>query len=200
MAIVLDQKPDETLLQYYRRLAKAADTRLDRLEDYETQLYYKPATKWAYASAAKDIKKWNQLTSAKVRKLRFNTKPPEGEEQLIAKISDIRKFLASPTSTKQGITEVYKKRAATTNATYGTNFTWQQLAKFYQSGQAQAWDAKFASKTALRTIAQLQKNKKKLTGDIEKADVKDLRIDDEALEMTVSMALKDNNLKIKDLL
>lgn len=198
----LDQKPDETMVQYYRRLAKTADQRMVRLEKASEQPYFKVATEWAYAKATRDILKWIPPGDNKSTKLRFNTKPPEGED-LIAKINDIKSFLSSPTSSKQGIINVYKKRADTVNKKYGTNFTWKQLAKYYDSGQAELWDAKFGSKTALMTIASLQKNKKKLVKAIKEADRKDIRInskDSSMIKKTVEMALKDNKLNIEDLL
>ena len=195
----IDQKPGETLQQYYRRLAKTADQRLVRLESYKHDKYFKPATQWAYAKAQKDIQKW-QNKGPEDKRLRFNTAPPKGDEQLLAKINDIKSFLESPTSTKQGIINVYKKRADTLNRKYGTQFTWQSLAKYYESGQAEAWDAKFGSKTALKTIAQLQKQDKKVKEAIKKAEAKDIRVDNSVLQKTVDMALADNNLNIKDLL
>ena len=198
----LDQKPDETMVQYYRRLAKTADQRMVRLEKASEEKYFKVATEWAYAKATRDILKWIPPGDNKSTKLRFNTKSPEGED-LIAKINDIKSFLSSPTSSKQGIINVYKKRADTVNKKYGTNFTWKQLAKYYDSGQAELWDAKFGSKTALMTIASLQKNKKELVKAIKEADRKDIRIDSKDSSMikkTVEMALKDNKLNIEDLL
>lgn len=198
----LDQKPDETLVQYYRRLAKTADQRMVRLEKASEQKFFHVATQWAYAKATRDILKWIPPGDNKSTKLRFNTKPPEGED-LIAKINDIKSFLSSPTSTKQGIINVYKKRADTVNKRYGTKFTWQQLAKYYESGQAELWDAKFGSKTALRTIGVMQRNKKKIKDAITKADKKDVRInakDKGMLQKTVNQALKENDLNIGDLL
>ncbi len=186
----LDQKPDETLVQYYRRLAKTADQRMVRLEKASEQKFFHVATEWAYAKATRDILKWIPPGDNKSTKLRFNTKPPEGED-LIAKINDIKSFLSSPTSTKQGIINVYKKRADTVNKRYKTKFTWQQLAKYYDSGQAELWDAKFGSKTALRTIGVMQRNKKKIKDAITKADKKDVRInakDKGMLQKTVNQA------------
>ena len=194
----IGQKPGETLEKYYRRLAKTADQRLVRLEKYEQQTYFKTATKWAYAKAVRDIKKW-MPKDAKVTEYRFNIKPPTKTEDLLAKINDIKTFLESPTSTKKGITEVYKKRADTVNKKFGTTFTWQQLAKYYDSGMAEVWDAKFGSDTALRTIGQLQKHKEQITAAIKKADLKDIRVDNKMLTVTVKQALKDNNLRIEDL-
>lgn len=199
----LEQKPDETMLQYYRRLAKTADQRMVRLEKASEQPYYHTATQWAYAKATRDILKWIPPGDNKSTKLRFNTKPPKDGEELLAKINDIKSFLASPTSTKKGITDVYKKRADTVNKRYGTNFTWQQLAKYYDSGQATLWDKKFGSKTALRTIAAIQKDKADIIKAIKSADKKDIRInakDRSMIKKTVMMALKDNNLNIEDLL
>lgn len=196
----IEQKPGESLEKYYRRLAKTADQRLVRLERYGDDEFYKTARQWAYARAVKDIKKWLKPGQSYPDKFRFNTAPPKTQEDLLAKINDIKTFISSPTSTKQGITDVYKKRAATVNKKYGTNFTWQQLAKYYTSGQAEIWDAKFGSKTALRTIAKLQANKKKVKEAIEKADAKDIRVDNKVLQKTVNKALADNQLNIEDLL
>lgn len=196
----IEQKPGESLEKYYRRLAKAADQRLVRLERYSGEEWFKTAQQWAYSRAVKDIKKWLKPGQSYPDKFRFNTAPPKDTEDLLAKINDIKTFISAPTSTKKGITEVYKKRADTVNKKFGTKFTWQQLAKYYSSGQAEIWDAKFGSKTALRTIAALQKNKKKIIADIQAADAKDLRVDNSMIEKTVSAALKDNNLAIEDIL
>lgn len=193
-----DQRPGESLEQWYKRLAKAADQRMVRLERYKDDQYFKVAQKWAYARAKKDIQKWNKGQIPD--KYRFNVDMPKTFEGLVSKISDIQSFLESPTSTKAGIIDVYKKRADTVNKKYGTKFTWKQLAKYYESGQAELWDSKFGSKTALRTIGQIQKNKKKIKEDIENADKKDIRVDDSMLAKTVKEALKDNDLNIEDLL
>lgn len=198
----IEQKPGETLEKYYHRLVKTADQRMVRLEKASEEKYFKVATEWAYAKATRDILKWIPPGDTKSTKLRFNTKAPEGED-LIAKINDIKSFLSSPTSSKQSIINVYKKKADTVNKKYGTKFTWKQLAKYYDSGQADLWDAKFGSKTALLTIATMQKNKKKIKDAIQKADKKDIRIsskDNSMMQKTVNMALKENNLKIEDLL
>lgn len=196
----IEQKPGESLEKYYRRLAKTADQRLVRLERYGDEEFFKTARQWAYARAVKDIKKWIKPGQKYPDKFRFNTAPPKDPEDLLAKINDIKTFISSPTSTKQGITEVYKKRADTINKKYKTNFTWQQLAKYYTSGQAELWDAKFGSKTALRTIGMLQKNRKKIISQINAADAKDIRVDNKVLQKTVSKALSDNQLNIEDLL
>lgn len=200
MAYQIDQKPGETLEKYYRRLAKTADQRLVRLEKYQDDQYYKVAAQWAYSKATRDIKKWLKPGQKEPDKLRFNTAPPKDTEDLLAKINDIKSFIESPTSTKQGITNIYKKRADTVNKKYGTKFTWEQLAKYYESGQSELWDAKYGSKTALKMIAYIQKNKDEIVKKIEEADAKDLRVSKSMIERQVAKALKDNDLNIKDLM
>lgn len=198
----INQKPGETLEKYYHRLAKTADQRMVRLEQASQERYFHVATEWAYAKATRDILKWIPPGDTKSTKLRFNTKAPEGED-LIAKINDIKSFLASPTSSKRGIINVYKKKADTINQNFGTKFTWKQLAKYYDSGQADLWDKKFGSKTALETIAEIQRDKKRIKEMIQKANKKDIRInkkDKTVLSQAVKKALKDNRLNIEDLI
>ena len=196
----IEQKPGESLEKYYHRLAKAADQRLVRLESYEHDKYFKPATQWAYSRAQHDLQRWTgQGPGAK--HLRFNTAAPKDEEKLISKINDIKQFLSSPTSTKKGIIDVYKKRADTVNDRYGTSFDWKSLAKYYDSGQSDLWDSKFGSKTALRTIGQIQKTPKEVLDKIKAAEEKDLKAEDQKMiDENIRMALKDNNLDIEDLL
>ena len=195
----IEQKPDESLEKYYHRLAKTADQRLVRLESYEHDKYFKPATQWAYSRAQHDLQQWTgQGPGAK--KLRFNTAAPKDEEKLISKINDIKQFLSSPTSTKKGIIDVYKKRADTINEKYGTSFDWKSLAKYYDSGQADLWDSKFGSKTALRTIGKIQKEGKKVIEKINEAVTKDQKAEDKSMaDAMVRKALKDNELNIEDL-
>lgn len=196
----IEQKPGESLEKYYHRLAKAADQRLVRLERYEHDKYFKPATQWAYSRAQHDLQKWTGKGPG-AKKLRFNTAAPKGEEKLISKINDIKQFLSSPTSTKKGIMDVYKQRADTINKKYGTKFTWQSLAKFYDSGQAELWDSKFGSKTALRTIGVIQKKSEEMLKRIREAEEKDQKSDNkDMIEAMVKKALADNELNIEDLL
>lgn len=184
----------EALEKEYRRLAKKADQRLVRLESYEHDKGFKTATKWAYAKAQKDIQKWGGTK-------RFNTKPPESKAQLEAKIADIKQFLESPTSTKAGISEVYKKRADTINKKYGTNFKWTDLAEYYMSGMADKMDAKFGSKTALKTIAQAQKSKKNVINAIKEGSTKNLKLSDsENVNKKVQDFLEENGTEFSKLL
>lgn len=146
MAYNIEQKPGESIEAYYRRLAKVADQRLVRLEKLKNQPGYENAWKWAYQSAQRDIQKWGGGT-------RFNTKAPANANQMKAKINDIKSFLGAKTSTKQGITNVYKKRADTFNRKYGTNFTWEDLADYYGNERNKQIERYMASEVANRAIA-----------------------------------------------
>ena len=154
------QKAGETDLQYYRRLAKQADQRLVRLEGYQHDRNFANVTQWAYARAQEDISKWSGPDAT-----RFNTAPPMkksggeaaiDETRLRSKIQDIKAFLESPTSTKKGITQVYKNRVDTINQKYGTNFTWQQFAKFTESETFNKLDWEYGSKTIMKAIGVIQ--------------------------------------------
>ena len=147
-----EQKPGESDLKYYRRLAKVADQRLVRLEELSKQKEFKRVKKFAYSKARKDIIKYNK------NQKRWNTKPPEDPRILREKIMDIKSFIESVTSTKGGIVETYQKRAETLNQKYGTNFKWQDLADYFGKNQAD----RFAmlpggSGTKLQAIGLIQK-------------------------------------------
>lgn len=205
------------LVKEYRRLAKQADQRLVRLEAYKHDRGFETATKWAYARAQKDINQWNYQRAVEVSRQkypdisdqerakkindimanaghRFNTAPPSNTTQLQAKINDIKTFLEKPTSTKRGIINSYKKRADTINKKYGTDFTWQDLAEYYLSGTADKLDSKFGSKTALKTIAAIQKLDKKKIDEIKKSKDKIKVVDDDVLNININQLLKENNI------
>ena len=153
MAYNIEQKPGETIEHYYKRLAKVADQRLVRLERLSNEAGYENAWKWAYKSAQKDIEKWG---GAK----RFNTAPPTDQRQLKAKINDIKAFLGAKSSTKSGITEVYKKRAKTWNEKYGTDVSWEDLAKYYSRGINKMLERDMNSDVVNKAIAVIRSNLK----------------------------------------
>ena len=145
------------LVKVYRTLAKSADQRLVRLEAYQHDKDFKTATKWAYARAMHDIGQWSGAEAK-----RFNTAPPKSTTQLLAKIQDIKHFLESPTSTKKGIIDVYKKRADTLNRNMRKNdpswknLSWKDLAQYYESALNEKLDAQYGSKTALKQFNELK--------------------------------------------
>lgn len=197
----VEQRPGETAEKYYRRLAKAADQRLVRIEQLAQNPLYSNVTKFAYEKALEDIHKWNGETAS-----RFNTVPPEAPEDLQLKIEQMKSFLGKQTSTQAGINLMYKRMANTINAKYGTNFTYQQIMKYYSSNQNEKWTNMFGSKTALKVIGNIQKSAKKLKKEISDEDKKNIIIDNiqskkgqSMLERRTLQALKSNELSLEDL-
>lgn len=180
--------PDDynELIKIYRTLAKSADQRLVRLEAYQHDKNFKTATKWAYARAMHDIMQWSGSEAT-----RFNTAPPKDKIDLISKIQDIKHFLESPTSTKQGIISVYKKRADTINKNNGTNFSWQDLAQYFDSSLNEKLDEKYGSKTAMIVFNTIKKNKDDVIKDIEEKKNKHQKVEDEMLDIVVNQVLNE---------
>lgn len=163
MAYDTSQRPGESLDQWYKRLAKTADQRLVRLEKLSKQEGFKTADKWAYQSAMIDLERWNLGREAK--NMRFNRNKPTTETQLKMKIADMRNFIDASTSTKRGILTSYKNRVETFNkgnpnnfkGNYGTAFTWESLATYYNRGIADKLSKMYGSKTALKAVGKIQK-------------------------------------------
>lgn len=154
----LDIRPGESDLSYYRRLAKVADQRLVRLEKLKNEPHFENVDKYAYARAMRDIESYGGGK-------RFNVKPPEDRREFNEKISDMIRFIQSPTSTKKGIVDVYKKRADTINQKYkdeGLNLTWQQLADMFDSGQFDKISSQYGSDTIFVAIGKVQKSGKQI--------------------------------------
>ena len=163
----------DDLVRVYRTLAKSADQRLVRLEQYSKQENFKTAIKWSYARAQRDIQAWSGKDAT-----RFNTAPPKSASALGSKIEDIKTFLKASTSTKKGIIDVYKKKAETFNKNHGTNFTWQQMGKFFESGLAKKMQEDMDSTTMAKVIATISKNKKNVIQQIEEQDRIDIKAPD----------------------
>lgn len=166
-------KIDPELLAEYRRYAKRADQRLVRLEKLAESgdTNFQGVLSYSYKKAAQDAKKWGSTGE----RPRFNVKPPETTGEIKAKIKDIEAFLESPTSTKKGITDVYKKRAETFNKRFGKKgdrpVTWQEIANYYKSDQAKALDRRYGSKTIARAV-RIASNVK---SNLNKAQIQDLQ-------------------------
>lgn len=147
------QKQGETLQQQYKRLAKVADQRLVRLEAAAQSKEYSNIKQWAYARAMYDIKSF----SGKDAK-RFNQKMPESEEELRAQINSMKAFLGSPSSTVSGLSK-YKHEAKVINQKYGTNFSWQDMVKYFSSKMNEKFDKiNHASDVILRAIGRIQRS------------------------------------------
>lgn len=188
-----DKDKYNELVKEYRKLAKKADARLRKLEEYQHQKNYKTATKYAYARAQRDIKQWGG-------KKRFNTEAPKSITGVQAKINDIKTFLDAPSSTKRGITNIYKKRADTIKEKYGTNFTWQEMGNYFESGTAEKLSNILGSKTALKVIAEVQNSPEDIKKAIKKGNEVNIKVEDWKLQGKVEELLKDNSINWKELL
>lgn len=143
------------LYKEYKRLADRADKRLLRLERLAEKgdERYKNVLAYAYAKAQKSIEQWD---GKKYDKPRFARKTPRTDEELAMKIKDIQAFLDMSTSTKSGIDKTYKKRADSLNERFGTDFTWQDWARFGARGYWDRADGRFTYNELIK-VAALQK-------------------------------------------
>lgn len=161
------QKAGESNYAYAQRLAHQADTRLRRLEQLaKTDPNFENITSWSYAGAMHDIK---SLYGGGIRFQRKPSKTKVGaynEKQIQAQISALKRFLGSPTSMKGTTKAIFKKRADTFNEEFGTDFTWEDIGKFFQSGLADKIDLSYGSDTKLRAVGMIQRNNLQTVEDI----------------------------------
>ena len=176
----------EEVVKVYRTLAKTADQRLVRLEAYEYDPNFKNATKWAYARAMRDIQQWSGEQAT-----RFNTAPPKTMASLQAKIEDIKTFIKAPTSTKVGIKAILQQRANTLNEKYNTSFKWDDVGTYFESELASKLDEKFASKTEMKVVAALQKDKDRIIKEIKEAKKKDQKVPEKMVKELVNDVIKE---------
>ena len=140
---------------FYKSIAKAADQRLVELERLSKKEGYKEVTQWAYREAMHDIR---ALYGENAK--RFNRKLPDNLNKIYKNINRVLKFLGSPTSSKQGIDVVYQKRANTIQEKYDVKVSWSDLGDIFNSMVYTKTDKKHGSKTVLKALAVIQKNKK----------------------------------------
>lgn len=165
------------LLSEYNKLAKKADRRMRNLEKLSQEPGFQNVTKYAYARAKRDIEAWTP-PGGNDKLPRWQRNAPADTRTLKAKIKDIESFLKAPTSTKRGILDVYKKRVDTINKRYGTSFTWQDLAEYFDTGLKDKTD-KYGSKTVLLAIGRIQKSKEQVLEDFMNHKPTSMKIADE---------------------
>lgn len=147
-----DQKLD-FYKSFYRQIAKTADARLLALERLSGKEGYENVKEWAYREAMYDIH-----AAFGENAKRFNRKLPDDLRSVYKDIRNVLRFLEEPTSSKQGIDEVYLKRAQTINYRYNVKVNWQNIAGLFESRLYQKTDSKYGSKTALKAIGFIQRN------------------------------------------
>ena len=167
----------EDLVKVYRKAAKAADTRLLRLEQLSQEENYKTADKYAYAKAQRMIREWSGETAT-----RFNTKPPKSTAQLKEKIQDVKTFLGSSSSTKTGLKNIHMHRAKELNKRYGTNYSWKEWDTFLNSEFMKKLDKDYGYRSKDAVIGEIMKNKEDIMDQLEEAN--DIEIYTDTDEMT----------------
>ena len=193
-----DKLYDEYLKQY-NKLAKKADRRMRELERFSRDPKFESILNYAYRSAKSDIEAWTP-PGTKERAPRWQRNTPADTNSLKAKIKDIEKFLQKPTSTLTGTIKIYKKRTETINKKYGTSFTWEQLADYFETGFADKSGDKYGSKTVLVAIGQIQKNKKEVLQALADNSEMHMQIKDVAVENAVNGILANYGKELKDIL
>ena len=189
----LSYKPGEDALQYYRRLAKVADQRLVRLEKLAETPNFENVTAYAYARAQRDISRYTEGH-------RFNTKPPLNKDGTVntrllnEKIADIKTFISSVSSTKAGIISTYQKRAKTLNDKYGTSYSWEDLADYFQSGDFEKHKKDYGSETIFKALGKIKRAENKVLQDIDNNNKRQIT-DKVALDVAIKM-LKTQNTHI----
>lgn len=174
----------------YKNLVHKANLRIDKLMKLSKFEGYKNVKKWSLANLIYSAKGRGYLTKTG----KISSKIPETEAEIQKRIKALQTFLSSITSTKVGINELYQKRADTINERYGTNFTWQDIGTYFESGISQKYDEKYGSKTALKAIGEIQKQSDLIQQEVKQHKAKTIRVDDSELQTTVDQLLKDRTL------
>lgn len=187
------------LVSSYRSLAKKADTRLLRIENLSKEPGFRAVKQYAYKNAMRDIKSWSGEKAT-----RFNTAPPKRIDELRSKIRDIESFLSKVSSRVGGIKSVYRKRARTLNKRYDTNFTWQDLGKFFESPEFEKWGNEnspytFGSKTYVMAVGELERNEEQLVEALKNNQPINLDIKDEKVKDAIDVLLSEYGTDFKKL-
>lgn len=202
--IYLSQAPNEDLQGYARRLAKAVDQRLVRLEKYAEREEYSGVKEWAYKGAMYDIKRIYGEGN------RFNRGIPKSgveltrqqELELMRKINAMRDFIEKPSSTATGVKDIYQKQADTFNKNNGTNFTWKELANFFNSKSYKKLE-QISYKSTFKMANFLKDNdlktKKEIREFIKQHKNSETFSGDEVLDKFILDAVNDKDIRISQL-
>lgn len=180
-------KTKAELEKYYKKIAARADQRLRNLEKLSTQKNFKNATGWAYQSALQDIKHFGGNR-------RFGKKAPRTKQGIISKIKSVERFLNAPTSTKTGIVGTYQKRADTINKLYGTNFTWEDLGTFFESGEAEKMAKAYGSDSFMKAIGTVQSSDEEIVNKIKEGKKVNIKTSNRKVNKVIKDILKNQNL------
>lgn len=151
----IEQRPGESNIDYYMRLAKRTDIQMTRVEKLSKEKGFEAVQGYAYAKAKRELEAFGWK--------HFERKPPEDPKLFRERLAAVKEFLSSPTAYKSGIKDVYENKAKALNEKYGTSFNWQDMADFFNKGTFDKLSQSFGSKTVLRTIGTIQNARKVLS-------------------------------------
>lgn len=197
----------------YMQMAKLADQKARRLEKLANEDGWKNATRYAYARAQKDLKKW----ATKEKDIyRFSAEVPTTISGLAAKQNDLERFMYSSTSDKTSIKQIYVKMAESINDKYGrdpitkkplegwTDLTWSDVTNYYAKTHHEKEGKKMGgSETQMAVLGRIKslesKDKKKQAQNIQEiiSGSKTLT-DDEVVNYRIKQLLKEG-IKPEDL-
>lgn len=181
--------------KFYRKLAKAADSRLIKLEEISKRKEYDDVLEWAYKQAQYDIRyRFGEDAN------RFDRKLPNDIRKMKKSIKDVLTFLNAPTSTVTGINDVFVKRAGTISKRYGINVDWQTVGNLFNSTlYKKAIGNKYGSGTTIKAIGVIQANKKAVLKAIKDEEPISLQINNKELERKVNAMLSHYKKDIQTL-
>ena len=145
----------QELEREYKKLADRANHRLAELEKLSKNPEYENVLSYAYKVAAKQTSQYN--SRIKSEKVRYRV--PKNTNQLEAALNDVKDFLNMPTSTKKGINKVYKEGAENFNKSFGTNFTWQEVANFTEKVDFEDLKKTYGSPVLVMVIRSMKSHK-----------------------------------------
>lgn len=128
-------------------LAKA-NMMLLNLETLSKQEGFEGVDDFAYRVALKNIR---NIRGEEYK--RFNI--PKNIHQLEKTKRALETFLGSTTSSKKGIVSVYEQNAATLNAKFGSNYSWQQMGAFLKAAGFEDLKKEFDSETAIIMLKEM---------------------------------------------
>ena len=133
-------------------MLQEANMKLLNIEMLAKQEGFEGIKDFAYYNAMRDIRK---IRGEEYK--RFNI--PKNTHQLEKVKRSLESFLGATTSTKKGIISVYEQNAASLNAKFGSNFTWQEMGSFLRAAGFEQIKADYDSETAIIMLKAIFQNK-----------------------------------------
>lgn len=177
-------------------MLQEANMKLLMIEKLAEQKEFAGVEGYAYRNALQTI----QEIRGKEFK-RFNM--PKNTHQLEKTKRALEKFLASPSSTRAGIEQVYQKNADFLNEQFGSDKSWQNMATFLEAAAFEDLKDNYTSTLALKVVKAMyvHKNlrKKDFIEMLEKHQIEDIdEVDSDTLASFVGKNVKWTQVKKRD--